>query len=73
VSPARVVLHLLADFIAPHYPIFTVGHRVFPLVTVLSAGLGGRVGDLLVISVAVGLSHLVELGLNWSGQGECNG
>ena len=59
-----------AAFFALHYGIFTLVHGIFTLLMVVLVGLVGSLLDVLLIVVAILVSHLVSLGMNWFGRQE---
>ena len=60
----------LAGFFAVHFGIFTVVHGVFTVILAVAAGLAGSLQSLLLAALAILVSHLVSLGLNWFGRDE---
>ncbi len=61
---------LLAVFFAVHYGIFTLVHGVFAFVMASLAGGELHLGTWLLAGLALVLSHLVSLWLNWFDGGE---
>lgn len=59
-----------ASFFALHYGIFTLVHGVFTLVMVVLVGLVGSALDVLLLVLAIVVSHVVSLGMNWFGRQE---
>ena len=59
-----------AGFFALHYGIFTFVHGVFTFLMVVLVGLVGSLVDVLLIALAITVSHVVSLGLNWFGREE---
>jgi len=62
---------LVAAFFTFHFGLFTFVHGVFSFT--LARSTGGFSGDSrtwLILLVAITVSHLISLGLNWFGQGE---
>lgn len=60
----------LAFFFALHYGIFTVVHGVFAFVMAFLAGGDLHPASWLLAGLALGLSHLGSLWINWYGEGE---
>jgi hypothetical protein len=59
-----------AGFFALHYGIFTLVHGVFTFVIVALTGLEGGLGQVLLLSAAIAVGHLVQLGVVWFGRDE---
>ncbi len=59
-----------ASFFALHYGIFTLVHGIFTLFMVVLVGLVGSLLDVLLIALAILVSHVVSLGMNWFGRRE---
>ena len=59
-----------AAFFALHYGIFTLVHGVFTMFMVVLVGLVGSLLDVLLIVLAILVSHVVSLGMNWFGRRE---
>ena len=60
----------LAFFFALHYGIFTVVHGVFAFVLAFTAGGDLHPASWLLCGLALALSHLASLVVNWFGEGE---
>jgi hypothetical protein len=60
----------LDRFFAIHYGAFTLGHGIFALFMVHLVGLEGGVGQVLLLSALIAVSHVVSLAVNWFGRGE---
>ncbi len=56
-----------AGFFALHYGTFTLVHGVFTLFIVGLTGLKGGLAQVLLLSAAIGVSHVVQLGVVWFG------
>ena len=59
-----------ASFFALHYGIFTLVHGIFTLFMVVLVGLVGSLVDVLLIALAITVSHVVSLAMNWFGRQE---
>ena len=59
-----------AKFFALHYGIFTLVHGVFAIIIAAVVGLKGGLGQVLLLSLAITVSHLFSLGVNWFGRDE---
>ena len=59
-----------AKFFALHYGIFTGVHGIFTIIVVGLVGLTGGVGQVVLLSLAITVSHLFSLGVNWFGRDE---
>jgi hypothetical protein len=59
-----------AAFFALHYGIFTLVHGIFTMFMVVLVGLVGSLLDVLLIVLAILVSHVVSLGMNWFGRQE---
>lgn len=59
-----------AKFFALHYGIFTGAHGIFTIIVVALVGLTGGVGQVVLLSLAITVSHLFSLGVNWFGRDE---
>jgi hypothetical protein len=60
----------LAPFFALHYGVFTLGHGFFAVFMAVVVGLEGGIGEVLLLSLLIAVSHLVSLAVNWFGRGE---
>ena len=60
----------LAPFFALHYGVFTLVHGVFAVIMAVVVGLVGGIGEVLLLSLVIAVSHVVSLGVNWFGRGE---
>jgi hypothetical protein len=62
---------LVAAFFTFHFGLFTLVHGVFAFTLArLTGGFSGDARTWTTLLVAITVSHLVSLGLNWFGQGE---
>jgi hypothetical protein len=62
---------LVAAFFTFHFGLFTLVHGVFSFTLArLTGGLTGEPSTWLLLMLAILVSHLISLGLNWFGQGE---
>jgi hypothetical protein len=59
-----------AKFFALHYGIFTGVHGIFTVIVVALVGLTGGAGQVVLLSLAITVSHLFSLGANWFGRNE---
>lgn len=59
-----------AAFFALHYGIFTLVHGIFTVSMVVLVGLVGSLLDVLLLVLAILVSHVVSLGMNWFGRQE---
>lgn len=59
-----------AKFFALHYGIFTGVHGVFTIIVVALVGLTGGAGQVVLLSLAITVSHLFSLAVNWFGRDE---
>lgn len=59
-----------AKFFALHYGIFTLVHGVFAIIVVAILGLKGGVAQVVLLSLAITVSHLFSLAVNWFGRDE---
>ena len=60
----------LAPFFALHYGVFTLAHGFFAVFLAVLVGLEGGIGQVLLLSLVIAVSHVVSLTVNWFGRGE---
>ena len=60
----------LAPFFALHYGVFTLVHGFFAVIMAVLVGLEGGIGQVLLLSLVIAVSHVVSLAMNWFGRGE---
>ena len=59
-----------AKFFALHYGIFTLVHGIFAVIVAAVVGLDGGIDQVVLLSLAITVSHVFSLAVNWFGRDE---
>ena len=59
-----------AKFFALHYGIFTLVHGIFAVIVAAVVGLDGGLDQVVLLSLAITVSHVFSLAVNWFGREE---